>query len=669
MRLGSGAVLISLFVICSSIPLEFCVGPHNSQPTNGVASLSTTRAWDPLVGAPALGVPRYHVTTGYLSSTQRPEYLGGQPVWLAYDPADGSFWIAALPNYVEAVPASAIDSTPTMVAVGSQPFGVAVDNVSNSIFVTNTGSDNVTVVSGISNRPVGTIGVGVRPEGVAYDPADRELFVANSGSANVTVISTQTLRVVANVAVGLGPTGVAYDAATSQVFVADHDSYDVRAISTTSNSVVATIAAGIGPYGVAVDTASEDVYVTNEGSRNVTVIDSSTYAIVSNIPLVGPSSGWPIDPQGLAFNSRTGQIWVGAGEFYLVVLNTSSETVQAVYSTDPSGVAFDPDLGVTCLTNSYNSTFQCFSPASRPSNTLRATFTESGLPAGVRWSVEQQDGPGVETSASSITIWIANVVMWKYCDFVVPPTTGYQASSPKLSVNLSGGDQNLWVTFAPGPPQYPVYINETGLYSSTGWSVDLNGTVRESTSRSIIYYLTNGTTTFTTGRVEGYSASPSSGSFTIAPHSRAALVGFSLFTYRLDFFTAQLPSTASWYVDITAGPQGFPVPQSSWSVAPDISFQLPNGSYSYQAGFSNGGFFTLSERPVDFFGGLPTSVLVTFVQNQSGGNAGVFGLLPGSTYAWVAIGFLGGVCVSVLSFAAIRWLRRRQNSGLTRTRP
>ena len=610
MRIASSILLWLALgaILLTAVPAAIAPSSHEQLAPPYRESSASAQPWDPLIGNPALGVPRYQVTTGYLSPSDAPAYSGAA-AWLAYDPGDSAFWVAAPPSSVEEVPNSQ-NWTSSFLPVGSQPFGVAVDNGTNRVYVTNTGSNNVSIVDGPSDRVIGSVGVGDGPMGITFDSADHEMYVANALSNNVSVVSTITQSVIASVAVGRDPIGIGFDPATSRVFVADHGSYDVSVIDTATRSVVATVPAGIGPYGVAIDNASDMVFVSNEGSENVSVIGAASAAVVASIPVLTPLAP---DLQGLAYDAKTDQVFVGAGDSYLIVLNASALNLQFVYSTDPSGVAYDPTSGTVCFTNSYNSTFECMTPTHAVTNTESITFTESGLPAGTTWSVAERDGPGIDSSTSYIRFWAIDVAPFSATySFVVPNAAGYVPTPSTPRVDISGGSTSVGVVFAAGPPQDSLYFNETGLVPGSGWSVDLNGSVEFTSSGTILYRLSGGTYNFTIGPVDNYRAAPASGSVRVNGTIAGVYVVFSSIVWWLDFAQVSLPTGTTWYVNLTSGPAGFVLPPPVSSNTLNLAYQLANGTYNYTAQSADKEFVGPPTGSVEVRGTSPGTVFLTF---------------------------------------------------------
>lgn len=478
------------------------------------------------------GTPHDRMTTHTRSTAS---CSGGYtPAWLAYDSADRSEWVASPPSCVEVFQASGSFNLTASIRVGLNPFGVAVDNGTNEVFVTDTGSNNVTVISAKTNHPVATIAVGVHPYGVTYDWRTRDVYVANGGSNNVTVISGKTLAVVASVAVGQSPLGIVADPQSRQVFVADHGSHSVSVISDSKQVVVATVAVGKSPYGIALDNASDEVFVTCEGSNNISVIHAATDSVRATIPVVAPFS----DLQGLAYDARTGVFWVGAGSFYAVLVNAAKYRVVDFSSFDPSGVSYDPDNGNICVTNTANYTFACRYLSVNP--TVRVTFSESGLPARVPWSVKINESHYPETTGSSSSRNITfSVVYWYVVNsnlylFRVPPTHGYVAIPRQGTVAMNGHPVVVNVSFIPATGNASVSFREMNLTPGSTWYLNLTnattGTVTHLAGIGGWLNVTLGVGNYSfTVQSPGYSAShirPSSGAFALTVYGFARTVRF-----------------------------------------------------------------------------------------------------------------------------------------------
>ena len=605
-------LVVAILLVPVSAGLAAAVRPSPAAP--GSTAPAAVGLYDPLRGDPALGVPRYNVTTAHLGSPHGQLYGPESPVWLAYDSADASFWVADLPNTVVVVPANQTWTASAVVAVGTDPFDVAVDNTTDEVFVTNTGSDNVSVISGATDLPIGSVGVGSQPTGIAYDSATNYVYVANQGSNTVTVFSASTLQVLTNISVGFGPLGVAFDPATGYIFVANYDSYTVSVIWGVDDAILATVPVGIDPTGVAVDNATDNVYVTNQGSSNISVILADTdYTVVLSIPVTTTDA---TVLQGIAYDSDTKQLWVGAGSEYLILINATAEQVAYIYSTDPAGVAWDPTAGTMCFTNTGNATFECYTNPQINTDTVTVTFTETGLPGSVWWNVTVVNGgPKQESNGSTIVFsvveyyfdpWVAGAY-----PFYIPETDGYVAADPSPTVNISTSPVNVPVSFSQDPRNTrsastkPVSRSATaGGSTSTTRSSSPTGGRSRSTNRTAptpTLPRASRTTSVTAAAISTYSGGPAW--FT---------VDYGVSTASVEFEQYGLPNGTAWYVNFTSGPQGFTLPSSGTVTGPYTIIGLENGSYTYTVATSNKAFVTLQNRTLDEYDGLPYAVAINF---------------------------------------------------------
>lgn len=120
---------------------------------------------------------------------------------------------------------------------------------------------------------------------------------------------------------------------------------------------------------------------------------------------------------------------------------------------------------------------------------------------------------------------------------------------------------------------YSVTFSEMGLAAGTSWSVSLAGSTQSSTGSSISFTNANGSYGFTAS-ASGYSATPATGTVTVAGAPISQTISFAkVTTYAVVFSETGLGLGAPW----TAVLQGSAQSSSSGS----ISFAEPNGSYSF----------------------------------------------------------------------------------------
>ena len=283
------------------------------------------------------------------------------PTGIAYDSSTGQVWVACtLSNTTDIISPATETVVGGVVPSMGLPYGVVIDPRTHDVFVSNTGLDNVSVISDTTDVVRGTVAVGTFPEGLAYDSAVPGIYVADRDSNRVEVITALTPMVttqvgivfpyavaydapkheffvtqayepcstgyvyvfsdatdslVASVPTTYCTTGATFDLTAHEVFVGDPGLDAVLAISDSTNTVVATIPVGSVPQWLTYDPPMHEVFVTNNNSDNVSVIcDGSAVCgglaqkdkVVASVP-VG------IDPQGVAYDAHTHEIFVANG--------------------------------------------------------------------------------------------------------------------------------------------------------------------------------------------------------------------------------------------------------------------------------------------------------------------------------------------------------------------
>lgn len=528
-------------------------------------SADSRRAYDPLIGDPALGVPKFSVTNAQVTPGSCCWAGPGLPTGLAYDSADTSIWVATDENSTVVFASSNTGTVAATVGVGSEPFGVTACPAQDEVFVSNTGSDNVSVLSDLTDTVVRSIAVGSAPMGIACDTADQAVFVANQGSDNVTVISATSLSVVASISVGLAPLGAAYDPATDRIFIAEQNSDEVAAIAGASDRVVQQIPVGISPNSIAIDNASDDLYVSNPGSYNVTVANASTGADVADIPVSGYEGS--VSLAGLAYDGSTGEVWLGAGETYLLVLNTTDEAVQWAYTWDPTEVAYDPATSQVCLTNTANGTFECLSWNLRGSQIAGVQVTEAGLPGGTDWG-----GTGGGLSGASSTT--SGLYVNNGGPYTIGPVPGYV---PNVSSVSSWPLTPVSIGFVPTPTYWVTFV-PVGLAPGQGWAIVLNSSAKDSAGANLSFAEPNGSYGFAIVG-PGSAGTPSAGSILVRGANVVQQIDFGPTRYSVTLSATGLATGDPWYANLTSGATGAIVEDSGALTTSQFTTSLANGSY------------------------------------------------------------------------------------------
>ncbi len=211
------------------------------------------------------------------------------------------------------------------------------------------------------------------------------------------------------------------------------------------------------------------------------------------------------------------------------------------------------------------------------SSTYRVTFMSSGIPSGATWYLNLSDGTSMHSASQNLS---TNLTNGSYT-FNASSGGTYRASG---SFNVSGADMTVDVVFKSSIAKtYEIVFQESGLITGKPWNVTLNGSLKSSTSSSIVFDEMNGTYNFTVGSVSGYVSTPSSGKTIVSGKNVSVSIIFSPAVtpskYSVIFVESGLV-TGIWYVNMTDG-------QSAYSSTTTLSFLLPNGTYNYSVSTGN----------------------------------------------------------------------------------
>ncbi len=192
------------------------------------------------------------------------------------------------------------------------------------------------------------------------------------------------------------------------------------------------------------------------------------------------------------------------------------------------------------------------------------TFTENGLPSGTPWTLNF-NGTTYTTSNSSYTLLVPS------------GNYTYTASSPGY-VSVSGTvtvvSSSVYVNIPfKAQPRYLVTFNETGLPSSTLWTVILNGQSMSSQTNNVTFDMYNGTFDYSIVQVSGYHSVPVNGTVTVDGSHAYVSISWYTVNYTVTFSSSGLASGVTWGISIDG--------IMHTSSASTITLSLPNGTYSY----------------------------------------------------------------------------------------
>jgi len=196
------------------------------------------------------------------------------------------------------------------------------------------------------------------------------------------------------------------------------------------------------------------------------------------------------------------------------------------------------------------------------------TFAESGLTLGTAWSVTL-NGTIKSSTTNTITFMEPNGTYY----YSTTPISGYTAPSLSGTISVYGSNVNVSISFT--RVTYSVTFTESGLPYGTSWYVNIsNDQSFTGSGTTITFNEPNGSYLYTIETSnKNYATNQPSGTFTVNGGDVNVAITFSPVTYTVTFIQNGLPSGTSWSITFNG------ITLSSTN--PTITFNEPNGSYSY----------------------------------------------------------------------------------------
>ncbi len=554
-------------------------------PTAGLSVLLVavlSAAWAPSVHAPSpagASVAPSAVAPQVAFSILTTVPVGSSPEGSAYDAGTGQLFVANyLSDTVSVISGSTVVAT---IPVQDNPYGVAYDSGMHEIFVTNFGSDSVSVISDSTDTVVATISLGSpsSPTEIAYAPQG-QVFVAEAGFVEVAVIDDTTDAVTTIDIHDSFVQGLVYDPSTSQLFVASTPDIFASCSVNGELSIIDVGATpeqdsladelftdvGVCPLGMAYDPVTGDVYIANSDSSTVSVVSDSTDTVVATLS-VGTS------PTGIAYDAAMDEVYItNAGSDNASVYTADGPSLLAVVTLpgNPTGITYDAGSNLFYVSESTPGAVAELLQTNPPPLYL-VTFAETGLPAGVDWTVEVSGEPVSSTNGTTLDFALQPGT---YTYTIVSSNSSYRAPGGSFVLGYAAITIDVDFAFA----SYSVTFLESGLPNGTDWSVTIGNLTGASDLASVVLAEGNGTFNYTVAPVAQYLANRTTGSVTVAGAPVTVEIGFTgIVRYAVVFTEHGLPSGARWWLNLTGG-------ASFSSTTNTISFTEPNGSYPYVFG-------------------------------------------------------------------------------------
>jgi len=291
-------------------------------------------------------------------------------------------------------------------------------------------------------------------------------------------------------------------------------------VERTSATTSITFSVTAGTYAFQVPSVTG--YTVSPSSGSVTV--SGGYTLLVTFTAVPPTTyAVTLSEGGLP----TGAVWsatVGGA-----TQSTSGTSLVYDLSNGVYSYSFNPVSGFTLGAGSTGSVTVSGAPVSLaatyfPPPTYLVTLSETGLAVGTTWSATL-NGVTESTSGSSIGFSLPNGTY----SYSYAAVAGYELRSGSTGTAVVSGSpvtESATYSAIPVPPRtYEISLSAGGLPAGTVWSATVNGTTQSTGGSTLVFYLPNGTYSYSFTAVSGYTlSSASSGNVTVsgAPTSLSA---------------------------------------------------------------------------------------------------------------------------------------------------
>jgi len=290
--------------------------------------------------------------------------------------------------------------------------------------------------------------------------------------------------------------------------------------------------------------------------------------------------------------------------------------------------------------------------------TYKVTFTETGLPLGIKWYLNMSNEQSFIVSGN----FTFSETNGTYSYTIASSNKDYAPSSYTGSFTVNGANVNVPITFKIITNK--ITFTESGLPTGTIWYVNLsNGQSFSSTTNTIAFNETNGTYTYKIIVNKIYAPSPYTGSFTVNGANVNIAITFKLITYKVTFIETGLPTGTKWYTNLSNGE----LASSNESL---ISFNIPNGTYNYTIFNTNNNYKPISLNGIFTVNGKNLTINLTFTKitnttssttTGSSTTGGGFFNLPNSSISISDITIIFIVIVIVLLILASVYKENKEN--------
>ncbi len=505
-----------------------------------------------------------------------------EPVGAAFDSLNSYIYVTNHNSENVSVINGATNKIVTSIPIIVSPNGAAFDSSNGYIYVTES-SCRVSVINGATNTIVENLPVGECPHGVAFDSSNGYIYVANEFSQNISVINTSTNHEVSSISVSActDPMGAVFDSSNGYIYVTTQFGNDVYVINGSTNDVIKTIPVGKCPLDDAYDSSNGYIYVTNAGSGNVSVINGSTNNVIKTIS-VGNS------PHGVAFDSSNGYILVtNANSGNVSVINGLTNIVVSTISvgSEPYGTAYDSFNGYMYVEN-WGSESVSVMDLIKPVTYYTTSFTESNLPSSSTWyvNITETNGTIYDSGPISGSSYSFSLTNSSYTYSIATNNKTYRADGGSFKVNGRTFQENVSFLTA----KYKVTFTESGLPSGLTWFVNGSISSHALSGSRIIFYITNGSYTFTVTNTTSSYATVTQYKITVNGKNISESVTYLSYSYisgkispnnanvTINGKVIKLTTTGAFNITVTAGSYNLIISDNGYKSYYD-NFTIKNG--------------------------------------------------------------------------------------------
>ncbi len=470
------------------------------------------------------------------------------------------------------VSTGSVNSIPT----GGWAIAIAYDSQTGSAFVSTVSENGLAAINSQQTSQISFFNTSYEPYFVIFDPSVNSIITGGIFSENLSVFNFSLVPTKVNFTETGLESGVTWG-------------IEIGNYSSITNNTYLSISAIPGkldykviiPPGYSANAAG-DAYVAGK-LTDISIIFHRLYSVkfMENGLLAGTS--WSVTLNGTS---------------YITTQNTLSENLTAGYYD----YSFNTDsIYRAALSNGYievngNSTFNVtFSEI-----IYRVTFISYGLPDGKPWGIDIMNR-FFATDNSSISVNTTGGLL----NFSVRPVSGFvpNVSEGKLNVLANNTTFNIYWN----PYLYSIKIEESGLPQHYLWGVASGSKSLTTVASSIVIWEPNGTFILYPFTGSGdYSSNPVAVKINGAGANLS--ISFSPVKFNVIFLRSNPAPEITWYVNLSNGIKSGPINGNYYT------FDLMNGTYSYDVASSDRIFEPLPSSGMFSVSGSAVSINISFVE-------------------------------------------------------